>query len=235
MGVVDQSPLLGKPLEGGHQLRGAGGTPLWHGGGAQKPLAVPAVIEVFRLTQTFLHSRDLDLLVFRNIRGADAEGGPDARVLIGLYHRVDVGEIGHFVDGRHAVAQALQAAQQDAVIPFLGREGPLNGKHFLQPLGDVQIVERAFGQTLYHMSVDVRHARKQQHTLRVERLALRGELRRNCREASVLDQKIGGRCCQRVEIRQKSVLDQQHSSASAAAANRRRFPLSESARRSPVA
>ena len=119
MGVVDQAAFTGKLLKFDHQLRRAGGTPLGHGGSAQQALAVPAVIERFRLRQAFVHTCDLGLLIFRDVRRADAEGCADARVLIRLHNRVDVREIGHFIDRRNAVAQALQAAEQHAVIPFL--------------------------------------------------------------------------------------------------------------------
>ena len=119
MRVVEQSALTREPFQLLHQHRRAGRPSLRDRRRPQKALSVPAVIEKLRLPQAFVHACDLDLVVFGNIRRADAEGRTDPRVLIRLHHRVNVRKVGHLIDRRHAEAQAFQAAEKDAPIPLL--------------------------------------------------------------------------------------------------------------------
>ena len=59
------------------------------------------------------------LVIFRNIRSADAEGSTDPGIPVSLHHRIDLGKVGHLIDGGHAEAEALQAAQKHTVVPLL--------------------------------------------------------------------------------------------------------------------
>ena len=219
MGVIEQAALARKSLERLHQLRRAGGASLRHGRRTQQSLAVPAVIEQLRLPQAVIHGGDPCDLVFGNIRCADAEGRADPGVLIGLHDRVDVREIGHFVDCRHAAAQALQTAQQHAPVPFLVRQRPLHGEHFFQPLRDVQVVERPLRQALHHVRVQISHAGQHQAAAPVHARAVGREARRDVCKAPAVDQNVGRGGRQRRKIGQEHVSDQQHVSASAAAQN----------------
>ena len=138
-----------------------------------------------------------------------------------MHNSVDVRIVGHFIDGRHAIANASQAAEQHAIVPLVLRERPLRPEHAREPLRDVQIVERALRQALHHVRVQISHAGQHQKTRCLDNGAISLQMGRDRHKAAVPDENIGLRVRSCFEIGEHCPADQQHRSASAAAVNSR--------------
>ena len=196
---------------------------------------MPFVVQLLRLPQAFVHRRDADLVVLGDIRRADAEGHAQTGVLIGLHNSVDVRIVGHFIDGRHAIADAPQTAEQHAIVPLVLRERPLCPEHAREPLRDVQVVERALRQALHHVRVQISHAGQHQKTRCLDNGTIGLQMGCDRRKAAFTDENIGlrGRSC--FEIGEHCPADQQHRSASAAAVNSRPRACASIGEAAPVA